>query len=61
MYYLVKWASQPSEYNSYEPASYLANALKAIVDFKRKRKRIETKAVDNNEDEVTNLKDALTP
>ena len=27
VYYLVKWAGWPSEYNSYKPAAYLANAL----------------------------------
>ena len=39
IYYLVKWIGWPLEYNSYEPASYLTNAPKAITDFKRKLKR----------------------
>jgi len=26
IYYLVKWTGWPSEYNLYEPATYLANA-----------------------------------
>ena len=51
IHYLVKWIGWPSEYNSYEPASHLANAPKAITDFKRKlkRKRMNAKAA-NDED-----------
>ena len=37
IHYLIKWAGWPSEYNSYEPASHLTNAPKAIADFERKR------------------------
>ena len=39
VYYLVKWVSWPSEYNSYEPAVYLANAPNAITAFERRLKR----------------------
>ena len=44
VHYLIKWAGWPSEYNSYEPASHLANAPKAVADFERKlkRKRVQT-------------------
>ena len=56
MHYLVKWAGWPSEYNSYEPASHLANAPKAVADFertlKRKRKEADTAGdMDDNDDE----------
>ena len=39
VHYLVKWAGWPSEYNSYEPATHLANAPKAVAAFERKLKR----------------------
>ena len=39
IHYLIKWAGWPSEYNSYEPASHLTNAPKAIANFERKLKR----------------------
>jgi hypothetical protein len=39
LYYLVKWAGWPSEYNSYEPAEHLANAQGAVRQFERQRKR----------------------
>jgi len=38
VHYLVKWATWPSEYNSYEPAAHLANAPEAIAAFERKLK-----------------------
>ena len=46
LHYLVKWATWPSEYNSYEPASYLIGALRAIANYGRtlKRKRKEARA-----------------
>jgi transposase InsO family protein len=43
LHYLVKWAGWPSEYNSYEPASHLAGAPKAIADYERRMKRKKTK------------------
>jgi hypothetical protein len=39
LHYLVKWAGWPSEYNSYEPASHLVSAPKAVADYERKRKK----------------------
>jgi hypothetical protein len=56
MHYLVKWAGWPLKYNSYEPASHLANAPKAVADFertlKRKRKEADTAGdMDDNDDE----------
>jgi hypothetical protein len=36
---LVKWATWPSEYNSYEPAAHLAKAPEAVAAFERKLKR----------------------
>ena len=61
IHYLVKWAGWPSEYNSYEPASHLTNAPRAVADFERKlkRKRMEAKAIDNDdEDEDTAVETA---
>ena len=51
--YLVKWAGWPLEYNSYEPASYLTNAPKAVNDFERKLKRKRKEAVNNTNDKST--------
>src|SRR5438045_626963 len=44
IHYLIKWASWPSEYNSYELASHLTNAPKAVANFecKLKQKRAQT-------------------
>ena len=39
IHYLVKWVCWPSEYNSYEPASYLTNAPKLVADFERRYKQ----------------------
>ena len=52
MHYLVKWAGWPSKYNSYEPASHLANAPKAVADFEctLKRKRKEANTAGNMDD-----------
>ena len=48
IHYLVKWEGWPSEYNSYEPASHLAGAPKAILNYERKVKRKKSKrAVDD--------------
>ena len=51
IHYLVKWAGWPSEYNSYEPASHLAGAPKAVSNYERKlkRKRKEAQAPNVNE------------
>ena len=38
-HYLVKWVGWPSEYNSYEPASHLVNASRAVAAFEQKLKR----------------------
>ena len=38
IHYLVKWAGWPSEYNFYELASHLVDALKAVASFKCKLK-----------------------
>jgi hypothetical protein len=48
IHYLVKWANWPSEYNSYEPATYLAGAPKAIAAYEKKitRKRKRKAAAD---------------
>ena len=67
IHYLVKWAGWPSEYNSYEPTSHLANAPKAVADFERKfkRKRMEAKAVSNadniDNDEAADPEDMSAP
>jgi transposase InsO family protein len=54
IHYLVKWAGWPSEYNSYEPASHLIGAPKAVADFERKlkRKRKEAKAANIGDDAI---------
>ena len=46
LYYLVKWATWLSEYNFYESASHLIDALRVIVNYKRtlKRKQKEIRA-----------------
>ena len=66
IHYLVKWAGWPSEYNSYEPASRLANAPRAVADFERKfkRTRMEAKAVgkaDNYDNEAADPEDVSAP
>ena len=59
IHYLVKWAGWPSEYNSYEPASYLTNAPKLVADFERrhKRKRKDNQTTinskDSNDEDIT--------
>src|SRR5436190_754357 len=59
IHYLIKWASWPSEYNSYELASHLTNALKAVADFerklKRKRKEAKPSTHEDPDDEAVNL------
>ena len=52
LYYLVKWTGWPSEYNSYEPASYLENAPDAIRAFERKLKRKQKARQDEDDDEA---------
>ena len=42
IHYLIKQAGWPSEYNSYEPIDYLANALDAVAAFERRLKRKKT-------------------
>ena len=50
MYYLVKWAGWPSEYNLYEPAAHLANVPDVMAAFERKLKR---KQRNDNDEETT--------
>jgi transposase InsO family protein len=52
IHYLVKWAGWPSEYNSYEPATHLANAPRAIATYERKSKCKRKTRNDDNEDAV---------
>ena len=52
LHYLVKWTGWPSEYNSYEPASYLENAPDAIRAFKRKLQRKQKARPDEDDDET---------
>src|SRR5438045_3971643 len=66
IHYLVKWAGWPSEYNSYEPASHLAKAPKAVADFERKLKRKQKKArttstYDDTDDEDDDPMGATAP
>jgi len=58
IHYLVKWAGWPSEYNSYEPASHLAGAPKAVADYERKLKRKRKKASQANVDEASDSEGA---
>lgn len=57
VHYLVKWATWPSEYNSYEPISHLEKAPEAVAAFerklkaKRKRKRTKTGESDDSADD----------
>ena len=39
VYYLVKYTRQPSKYNLYKLATYLANVSKAIATFEQKLKQ----------------------
>jgi len=48
IHYLVKWESWLSEYNSYEPASHLAGAPKAIKNYKHREKHKKCKQKNNN-------------
>jgi len=43
VHYLVKWVGWLSEYNTYEPASHLGKAPKAVADYKHKLKRKKAK------------------
>ena len=52
LYYLVKWTGWPSEYNSYELASYLENAPDAIRAFERKLQRKRKARPDEDDDEA---------
>ena len=64
IHYLIKWAGWPSEYNSYEPASHLTNAPKAITNFecKLKRKGAQTTGTyDNMDQEDVDPTSALAP
>lgn len=58
MYYLIKWVGWLSEYSSYEPAAYLANAPDAIRTYERKLKRKRRPKVEDSDDndEVTAVK-----
>ena len=58
IHYLVKWAGWPSEYNSYEPASHLAGAPKAVADYERKLKRKRKEASQANVDEASDSEGA---
>ena len=57
IHYLIKWAGWPSEYNSYEPASHLAKAPKAVADFERKLKWKQKKARTTSTYDDTNDED----
>jgi len=64
IHYLVKWAGWPSEYNSYEPASHLTNAPKAVANFERKLKRKGAQTAgtyDNMDHEDVDPTSALAP
>ena len=64
IHYLIKWAGWPSEYNSYELASHLTNAPKAIANFecKLKRKRAQTTGTyDDTDHEDVDPMSALAP
>src|SRR5947207_599613 len=64
IHYLVKWAGWPSEYNSYEPASHLTNAPKAVANFERKLKRKGAQTAgtyDNTDHEEVDPTSALAP
>jgi len=66
IHYLIKWAGWPSEYNSYEPASHLAKAPKAVADFERKLKWKQKKArtasaYDDTDDEDDDPMGATAP
>src|SRR5438046_9356686 len=52
IHYLIKWAGWPSEYNSYELASHLTNALKAVADFECKLKRKWKEAKPSTRDDI---------
>ena len=41
IYYLIKQVGQLLEYNFFKPTNYLINALKAIKDFKHRKKHKE--------------------
>ena len=66
IHYLVKWAGWLSEYDSYEPASHLAKAPKAVADFERKLKWKQKKArtasaYDDTDDEDDDPMGATAP
>ena len=58
IHYLVKWSGWPSEYYSYEPASHLAGAPKAVADYERKLKRKRKEASQANVDEASDSEGA---
>jgi transposase InsO family protein len=61
IHYLVKWAGWPSEYNSYEPASHLVGAPKAVADYERKLKRKRKEARAPNANEASDPEDVTAP
>ena len=53
VYYLVKQARQPFEYNSYKLTTYLANVPKAIATFEQKLKQKKAQEKDYKDKSLT--------
>ena len=53
VYYLVKQTRQPSKYNLYKLATYLANAPKAIATFEQKLKQKKAQEKDYKHKSLT--------
>ena len=49
-HYLVKWAGWPSEYDSWEPAEYLANARRKVREFENAQKKKRKRGNDSDSD-----------
>ena len=58
IHYLIKWADWSFKYNSYKPASHLADALKAVSSYKHKLKHKHKKAQASNMNKDLKLKAA---
>ena len=58
IHYLIKWADWFSEYNSYKFTSHLADALKAVINYKQKLKHKCKKISQINIDKVSDSKNA---
>ena len=59
IHYLIKWADWSFKYNSYKLISHLADALKAVVNYKHRLKYKHKKINQINIDKISDSENAL--